>query len=106
MEVDIPNSLTSVKLVDANSIFCLTGAFSGTYVIAMHLVLLDSSSSRKSIYKAALSVRCGCRLVRSLEKSADVDEIVPTGVRVSGDVEILANKPREKDDCSRSWKAA
>lgn len=70
--------------------------------MAMHLVLLGSSCSRSKMYKVALSVRCGCRFVRSLEKSANVDEIVPVGMRLSGEEEILASRPRDDEDCRTS----
>jgi len=104
---NIPSSLTSVNREAANSIFCRTGAWSGTYVTAMNWPAPEGAlaSRRRMIYAAALSVSKGARFERSEEKSADVDWISGPGIRFSGEVEMLARRPRWEELERRDWKA-
>lgn len=57
------------------------------------------------MYSASLSFNNGSRFCRSVAKSEDVDSMAALGVRVSGDVLMLARMARVVVDDRRSVKA-
>ena len=88
-----PSSRTSVRRVDANNIFCRTGAASGTYVTAA--IWGSSSYRRRRMYSATFGFRCSCKLERLVAK-VDEDGSVVTGTRDS--FSMVTNSPKLDDD--------
>jgi hypothetical protein len=86
----LPNSRTSVSRVAAKSIFCRTGAASGTYVAATKRG--EVSYRRRMMYRASLGSRCGASCERFASKD---DEVVGrTSFGVSASEVMVARMPK------------